>query len=174
MHPVHGVSWDQADRVLKRLWLQLPSEAQWEYACRAGTTTPWWTGSDKATLRGAANLRDAKVRTAFPPDTKLEFEDSLYDGWVGLAPIGTFRANAFGLHDVHGNVAEWCQNAFEVYGLPDGAVGQLGRLEGSQHRVCRGGSCYTLASDLRSSHRVSLPPENRDPQLGVRPARAIE
>ena len=172
MHPVNGVSWAMADRELGRLGLVLPTEAQWEYACRAGTTTPWWTGLDKGSLQGAANLLDKKIRSVFPG--QADADESLYDGWITLAPIGTYRANRFGLHDVHGNVAEWCRDAFEVYGWPQGTVGELDRLDSTQHRVFRGGSYLTPAANLRSSHRVALPPANSDAQLGVRPAREID
>src|SRR5262249_25075170 len=59
LHPVENVSWIDCTIVLSRLALELPTEAQWEYGARAGTSTPWWTGSEKTSLRGAGNLADA-------------------------------------------------------------------------------------------------------------------
>jgi formylglycine-generating enzyme required for sulfatase activity len=91
IHPADSVSWDDCQQFLGRLpgWIELPTEAQWEYGCRAGTTTPWWTGAEEASLEGAANIRI----------------------WFSPIAIGRLRANPFGLHDVHGNLWEWCQDA---------------------------------------------------------------
>ena len=107
------VSWEEASELMRRQALALPTEAQWEYAARAGTDSPWWTGSTRETLRGAENLMDRTVaRQNSSPSAKLEFERWLADGHVVHAPVGSYRANPWGLHDMLGNVGEWCREFY--------------------------------------------------------------
>jgi formylglycine-generating enzyme required for sulfatase activity/serine/threonine protein kinase len=170
-HPVEDVNWTLCTETLARLGLQLPTEAQWEFAARAGTTTPWWTGAEKESLVGAANLADsAYKRGGASPGTR--HEEWLDDGRTVHAPIGSYAANPFGLHDVIGNVWEWSADAHELYTVApragDGARGSLG-LE----RVPRGGAFDSNAEEGRIANRGSVPPDYSDPQLGVRPAMRI-
>ena len=94
------------------------------------------------------------------------------DGFTCIAPVGSFRANGFGLFDVHGNVREWCR---DEYGDYDGAVraGDGYRLVGnsSGNRVLRGGSCDGVPSSARSAYRVWFTPSIRNSYLGLRPSR---
>jgi len=172
LHPVENVSWNACARVLARQDWSFPTEAQWEYAARAGTTTPWWTGSDPSSLQGAANLSDRHCQTVGPPHWR--YESSIDDGRVAHAPIGSYRANAFGLHDVCGNVFEWCADAFASHAAPmrpgDGLV-----LEGGEdRRVARGGSFENNdAYFARSSNRNAEPPGQGSGNMGVRPARRL-
>jgi len=112
-HPVLMVSWNDAEAFCS--WLaqkeakvyRLPTEAQWEFGCRAGTTTRWPTGAQPRSLREVANLADqalarqpGEVMDTMPWD----------DGFAFTSPVGTFRANDFGLHDLLGNAWEWCRD----------------------------------------------------------------
>ncbi len=162
--PVVRVSWHQA--VAFCTWLSgrtdkrftLPTEAQWEYACRAGTTTPLWYGGLDDDFSGAANLSDAThhtvdyphVPTALPPwrPAETRFDDT----WRVSAPVGTFRANPWGLFDMHGNVAEWTRSAYRPYPYEAGD----GRNDefASGRKVVRGGSWYDRPLRARSSFRL--------------------
>jgi len=170
-HPVEFVSWHECNEALRRIGLILPTEAQWEYAARAGTTTVWWTGNDKTTLQGAANVADAHCKANGPPS--WHYDEELNDGYTIHAPVGSFRANRFGLHDVAGNVGEWCQDLYGRYDVAMRPGDGLREPPGRRTRVGRGGSFSYVAGDARSARRNHAPPERRDSNLGLRPARAV-
>ena len=116
-----NVSWNDAVAFCK--WLsrkegktyRLPTEAEWEYACRAGTTTRYYSGDDPETLAKVANVADATAKAKFP-DWKWTIKAS--DGYVFTAPVGQFKPNAFGLYDMHGNAWQWCADWYgkDYYG----------------------------------------------------------
>ena len=120
-HPVVNVSWN--DAVAFCQWLsgkegktyRLPTEAEWEYACRAGTKTRYYSGDDPETLAKVANVADATAKAKFP-DWKWTIKAS--DGYVFTAPVGQFKPNAFGLYDMHGNAWQWCADWYgaDYYG----------------------------------------------------------
>jgi formylglycine-generating enzyme required for sulfatase activity/tRNA A-37 threonylcarbamoyl transferase component Bud32 len=150
--PAVLVAWTEAGEALRRIGLLLPTEAQWEYAARAGTATPWWTGAEPATLEGAE---------VFATDRP--------------ARVGTLRANPFGLHDVAGNVSEWCCDVFARYEDPRAAgTGRRSGLDEVEHRIRRGGSFTSPPFELRSSRRNIESPAARMFDLGVRPARRVD
>lgn len=144
-HPVVNVSWNDANAFCK--WLskkegrayRLPTEAEWEYAGRAGTTSRFSTGDQKSSLRGFANVIDLSYRKTFPgPTSPFPFED----GFVFTAPVGSFRANKFGLHDMHGNVWEWCSDWYDENYYQRGInIDPPGPSRG-QRKVIRGGCWY--------------------------------
>ncbi|HEV8112475.1 MAG TPA: bifunctional serine/threonine-protein kinase/formylglycine-generating enzyme family protein [Planctomycetota bacterium] len=173
-HPVEQVSWDECDETTRRLGLELPTEAQWEYAARAGTNTPWWTGEKKESLAGAANLADRSAARVGAPWSGIADWPELDDGWAVHAPVNAFRANPFGLLGVHGNVWEWCRDWLAAYGDPvrEGD----GERETGEHKykVSRGGSFHHEAAYARASTRNNSVPETRSNHLGLRPARRIE
>ena len=109
-----NVSWNDAVAFCEWLSRQegqtyrLPTEAEWEYACRAGTTTRYCSGDDAETLAAVANVADATAKAKFPDWATI----AARDGYVFTAPVGRFRANAWGLHDMHGNVWEWCSDGY--------------------------------------------------------------
>jgi len=169
--PVEQVSWWTAREVLARFGWVLPSEAQWEYAARGGVPAPWWTGEEPASLQGAANLSDRTAREE--QATWRVFEDGLDDGHLVHARVGSFDANPFGLHDVLGNVYEWCRDPVGSYATaPAGPDGE--RAGDPASRAVRGGSYVTNAAGSRAAKRDSGPPELQSEAIGLRPARRVE
>ncbi len=172
LHPVEQVSWEDCHEVMGRLSLSLPTEAQWEYAARAGTTTAYSTGNEISSLQGSANLADAYAKKNGAPST-WPFQEDLDDGYVIHAPIGKFKANRFGLYDMQGNVWEWCLDWIGRYGQPtDPATGER-KHTGGRQRVGRGGGFGTTAPFSRSAGRTTFSPDLRADFLGVRPAKNI-
>ncbi len=172
--PVESVSWTECDRTLTRLGLTLPTEAQWERAARAGTTTPWWSGEERESLRGAANLADQSAARAGAPWVEIRDWPDLDDGHVVHASVDAFRPNPYGLHNVCGNVWEWCLDHYGAYTHPTRAGDGLRTLEGQSMRVGRGGGFTKTAAISRHSNRGPAAAFYRDESIGVRPARAID
>jgi formylglycine-generating enzyme len=146
-HPVVHVSWNDAQAFCQ--WLsqktgrtvRLPTEAQWEYACRAGTTTafPWGDNADAG--NGWANLADTGLHAQFPPNRGLNWSFvSWNDGYVFTSPVARFKPNAFGLYDMIGNAAQLCQDSRDAYG-PGPATDPESPPNGNF--VTRGGSWAT-------------------------------
>ncbi len=149
--PVESITWDEAWTFCQRTGLALPTEAQWEYACRAGSTGPFWFGDrlrpDQARFRGGGD----PCVSAAPPG--------------GGAPVvvGSFPPNGFGLHDLHGNVAEWCADLYDerfyqtpAASRPDPIRDEMPRFT-IFRRVVRGGSWNERASECRSASRADSP-----------------
>jgi formylglycine-generating enzyme required for sulfatase activity len=158
--PVETVSWEDCQEFLKRLGEQdkklyrLPTEAEWEYACRAGTSTPFFFGptlsTDKANYDGSCTYGSGKEGVYRQKTT----------------PVGTFPQNAWGLHDMDGNVREWCQDWFGDYTTSE-VVNPQGPNVG-QYRVLRGGSWFDSPESCRSASRPAFAPGNRDLNVGMR------
>lgn len=177
--PVVNVSWHDANAYCE--WLtqkdgefvyRLPTEAEWEYACRAGSTTIRDFGDDPALLKDNANILDASAKAIFHSgDGRYQDAESWDDGCAFASPVGQFPSNDFGLHDMQGNVAEWCQDVFEIdrYLRPDDEPAVFGGL-----RVIRGGSWGWAAYRCRSAYRHRLKPEDRWCNLGFRIVREFE
>lgn len=155
--PVVDVSWNDAQEYVA--WLsrktgqryQLPSESEWEYAARAGTSTPWHTG--RAILTDDANILNAFARTV---------------------AVGAYPPNAFGLHDVHGNASEWVLDCVDTgyVGVPNnGAPATGGNC--AQNRVVRGGYFGHEPKDVRSAWRGGGPQNQRYTGVGFRVVRAL-
>ena len=173
VHPVERVSWDHCTAVLQRLGLELPSEAQWEYGARAGTTTVWWTGNDKQTLANAANVLDAYA-AAHGAASLGNHDRDLDDGNSIHARVGSYRPNAFGLHDVSGNLWEWCRDGYQQDCYRQGAQKDpVSNAAGSPYRIYRGGCLSTNASRARSALRDYAKPSIFGPDIGCRPAMRI-
>lgn len=174
--PVESIDWSEAQELAERLVARLPTDAQWEYAARAGTTTVYWCGDDPATIkaREAGNVFDehgAKVGYRGTPE-------KWNDGYADVAPVGTFAANPFGLHDVIGNVWESCADEYaadyqSTPARPGDGERSLPVQAGSRARVLRGGGWDSAASFTRSAFRLRYDPALRDINLGLRPARVI-
>ena len=179
-HPVVNVSWNDADAFAKWLTEQshkkgetvrylLPTETQFEYALRAGVAKRFATGDNPQSLEGYANVQDASFERRFP---NLDYEKSpgfKFDDGVALtAVVGSYRKNAFGLHDMHGNVWEWCRDWYdaEYYATaPD--QNPPGPQTGSS-RVLRGGSWSNAPGLVRCAFRFGGTPEDRSGSFGFR------
>jgi formylglycine-generating enzyme len=176
-HPVERVSWNDAvifcrklteipeERAAKRLY-RLPTEAEWEYACRAGTATPFTFGQ---TLTAAqANC-----------DGNYPYGDVRKERWLErTTPAGAYPANNFGLHDMHGNVWEWCWDWYAPYPPRSTIDGEplldpRGPADGKE-RVLRGGSWNADVHQVRSAARNSYDPEEPLWYFGFRLARSLE
>jgi formylglycine-generating enzyme required for sulfatase activity len=175
-HPVVNVSWN--DAVASCKWLSqkegkfydLPTEAEWEYACRAGTTTAYWTGDDYQSLKGAANLADKSYHNL----RKGGFANLNWDdGFAFTAPVGKFKPNPWGLYDMIGNAAEWCADSPRVY-VEDTMVDPEGPSDdaldrfGSRQRMTRGGSWTSEYYDCSSSARRPVEYHARSYSIGFR------
>jgi formylglycine-generating enzyme required for sulfatase activity len=147
--PVVGVGWNDAKSFAKWAELQLPSEAQWEYACRSGTTTRYYTGNSEDDLDRA--------------------------GWYAknsgnkLHRVGEKEPNVFGLYDMHGNVWEWCEDHWHdnYAGAPGDGSARVDQ-KGGTGQVMRGGSWFGIAKLCRSACRYGGVPDFRDDDLGFR------
>ena len=138
---------------------RLPTEAQWEYACRAGTTTPFNFGS-------VNNGQDANVDSTHPYGT--EAEGPYYRG---TTEVGQYRANAFGMHDMHGNVWEWCEDWYDDQFYNRSPENDPRGPETGTRRVSRGGCWSSFAGYSRSAMRTGDAPDHRDSSTGFRVAR---
>lgn len=170
-HPVERVQWTAGDRVLRKVGMTYPTEAQWEYATRAGTQTPWFFGNGGPRLAEVSNFADVSVVRAAPFRVT-----NLDDGFRYTAPVGSFDANPFGLHDVCGNVAEWCRDAYRPgYDSKRPLREPLGRkaLRSWRRRAVRGGSWSSVPDKVRSAFRHAYSGTMVNHTLGLRPARAI-
>jgi formylglycine-generating enzyme required for sulfatase activity len=193
-NPVVHVSWQDAQAYVH--WLsketgqqyRLPSEAEIEYANRAGSQQPYWWGNgsppvNTANIKGDQDYRVANPRVwehtsaeqsyAFNEgETPIFFQD-YGDNYHGLAPTGNFSPNPFGLYDTTGNVWEWVQDCWhENYeGAPtDGSAWEMGSCE---ERIVRGGSFYCYPRHVRSANRWRRWPEFRNMYIGFRVARDL-
>jgi formylglycine-generating enzyme required for sulfatase activity len=151
--PVETVSWDDVQQCLAKMQTKvphpkgwrwsLPTEAQWEYACRAGTVT------------------------AFSFGPKLSSTEANFDVSKPVG-VGSYRPNGWGLYDMHGNVGEWCEDAWTVISRLSGGSDPLGKI--GTGRVFRGGSWNVEAASCRAANRNRYKPGLRDSNLGFRPA----
>ncbi len=174
LHPVEQVSWAQCIDVMSRLGLALPSEAQWENGCRAGTGTPWSSGTERESLRGAVNLADQTAANAKSAWQDIKDWPDLEDGWGLHGAVGSLRANPYGLHDVHGNVWEWCLDGYDASAYGKSAeVDPVAPWTDASFHVLRGGSFSLAASNARSAVRHNNTAAFQHNSLGLRPARAL-
>jgi formylglycine-generating enzyme required for sulfatase activity len=198
-HPIETVSWLEATTELAVVGLELPTEAQWEYACRAGRLTEWWFGD-----RAANGERDVLLRengrcrfnaadgyvtrgetAAYMPESVVWPE--LDDGWVVHSFVGNGafdQPNGFGLYAMHGNVAEMTRGTVGLYpNQPDPARGRemsfapgdAELLGGNSDRfAARGGSFYKSVEEARCSWRPFVDKTAKFDNIGIRPARALD
>lgn len=156
-HPVVNVSWNDAQAMAE--WLsriegrryRLPTEAEWEYACRAGTRTQFHHGDDPASLARSGNVFDADAAEHWPAWRRFALPHR--DGHAFTAPVGRFEPNAFGLHDLHGNVWEWTADWHDERYYERSPVDDPPGPEDGSVKVRRGGSWHTWPLYARCSYR---------------------
>ena len=151
-HPAVGIRWAVAVEFCKKLserefeTFRLPTEAEWEYACRAGSMTIYSFGDVSSSLDQHAWFNSNSSHSTHP--------------------VGQKKPNAFGLHDMHGNVWEWCCDWYDDY-LEDSTVDPTGPMDGSS-RILRGGSWFCTPGPCRSANRGWNTPDIRDDDVGFR------
>jgi formylglycine-generating enzyme required for sulfatase activity len=148
--PVEQVSWNTIQNYLSATGMRLPTEAEWEFACRAGTQTPFYNGSTD----------DSTVGTL-----------AWYASNAGnqTHAVGGKAANAFGLHDMLGNVWEWVNDGYDTY--PSSAQTNPTGPVSASYRLLRGGSWDYFTNVVRSSYRYYVTPGSTDSAVGFRVAR---
>ena len=168
--PVSNVSYTKACRCAERRGLRLPQESEWEYGARAGALGQWAFGDDAGLLRRYGNVVDRTARIVGVNPMEKDagwYVDS--DGYPAVSPIGTFLPNAYGLHDLHGNVMEWCADRLAFY--DEVADDPLAPRE--DKRVVRGGSFRSPIHNTRSAARAEVSAEAGQRDLGFRFARDL-
>jgi len=159
--PVINVSWN--DAVAKWLSQQtgyiyrLPTEAEWEYAARAGTTTQYWWGNTAS-----------HEYMNYSGDSWWGGLAKGKDRWKRTAPVGSFAANQFGIYDTAGNVWEWCADIYSYYYYKSSPSRNPKGPSTGRHRVKRGGAWYDTAQDVRAANRDDYSPDRRSNRLGFR------
>jgi formylglycine-generating enzyme required for sulfatase activity len=177
-HPVVHVSWSDAKEFCRwltresrlpdasKLAYDLPTEAQWEWACRAGSGTRYAWGPDEDTTGKAVNVGDRTIKRVHPewPRPIMPMDD----GHAFAAPVGSYRSNGFGLCDMLGNVWEFCSTRYGPY--PKGAVTDPGDGDPKRGYAVRGGGWSNHPLDARCASRNADPPHFCHSNLGFRVA----
>ena len=175
--PVLNVTWH--DAVAMARWLsqqegktyRLPTEAEWEYACRAGSQTRHASGSDPQSLARVANTFDADAATHWPQWKSFALKE--HDGYAFTAPVGSFAPNAFGLYDMLGNAWEWVADRYQEDYYADSPVQDPKGPQTGSMRVRRGGSWHTWSLYARCSYRNINTESSRYTLLGMRLLREV-
>ncbi len=173
--PVSNVNWFQAVEFCNRLnskkfaakkvpslyIYRLPTEAEWEYCCGAGTMSEFNFGNDTSIFHKYANFCDVSNTNKLPWQDKTQ-----NDGFNKLAPVGSFLPNSWGIYDIHGNVWEWCIDNFGQYtrGVQENPCG----AKNGYTKVLRGGSWYHAAIGCRTANRDGIDPSSNDKDFGFR------
>jgi formylglycine-generating enzyme required for sulfatase activity len=168
-YPVVQVSWADAQAFCTHFGLRLPTEAEWEYACRAGSPARFPWGDDPAGGQGRCNVTDASTKKRFD-NVNLLFPFD--DGHAVVAPVGGYKPNAWGLHDMIGNVEEWCQDAYGKYPA-DGADESAALRAKDAAGVTRGGSFLGNVVTSRCASRTGFGSTGRRDFVGFRVAVSV-
>ncbi len=176
-HPVVCVNWHDANAYAQ--WLskrtgrtyRLPSEAEWEYAARAGSTTRYAFGDNPDDLCAHANVADRSAKAALGDAAWIIAECS--DGYTYTAPVKSFKPNAFGLYDMHGNAWEWTEDCYHDSYRNAPGDGSAWIDKECPLRIPRGGAWYFIPLNARSANRHRINPGDRGSFLGFRLARTL-
>jgi formylglycine-generating enzyme len=162
-HPVVNVTWNDAVRFCR--WLskreqktyELPTEAEWEYACRAGTLTRFWCGNKVESLQRNFNVLDMSAKSRFDAAFAKNWHfQSWNDGYPFTSPIESIQANPLGLYDMGGNVWQWCTDKYGSY--HNGLSVDPQSEDGGENRILRGGSWNNDPNGCRSACRTGFAP----------------
>jgi formylglycine-generating enzyme required for sulfatase activity len=175
-HPVTCVSWDDADAYARWLTAQsghryrLPSASEWEYAARAGSESPQPWGYDVEAACAQANVADLSAAQRFPGWKVFPCADN----YVNTAPVGSFKANPFGLSDLMGNVFEWVQDCWhdDYRGAP--VDGSAWAEPGCGEHELRGGSWFSAPQYVSASYRNRFERDYRSSSIGFRVVRELD
>ncbi|QDL56135.1 formylglycine-generating enzyme family protein [Rhodoferax aquaticus] len=171
-HPVVNVTWNDAQALAR--WLsekegktyRVPTEAEWEYAARAGTRTRYYNGDNPELQYKVGNTFDASAKAHWPKMATKALKHK--DGFAFTAPVAQFKPNKFGLYDMHGNAWEWTNDLYgEDYYANSPVDDPQGPTEGNVY-VRRGGSWHTWPLYTRSSYRNWNSPQTRYTLVGMR------
>lgn len=174
-HPVVQISWDDATAFCQ--WLsekegktyRLPTEAQWEYACRAGSQTEFYWGNDTEAGIAYANMCDQSAQKwADNQGGSFSFALKADDHAATTAPVGSYKPNAFGLYDMHGNVWEWCADWYRSDYYAQSPAEDPQGPESGKERNLRGASWYCDMGYYRSAYRGKLGPGVQTSGIGFR------
>jgi len=152
--PVESILWNEGQEFLRQLEartgtaFRLPTEAEWEYACRAGTQTVYSFGNDVRELGNYAWYRE--------------------NSGMETHPVGQLKPNAWGFYDMHGNVWEWCADIYTSDAYRQHPHQNPVVTSGGSYRVRRGGSWKTYPAEMRSASRLAVNPTGRNPAFGLR------
>lgn len=177
-HPVLNVSWN--DAVAMARWLsqregktyRLPTEAEWEYAARAGTTTRYYSGDDPESLLGVANVFDATAAKNWPQWQSRALKGA--DAHAFTAPVGSFAPNAWGLYDMLGNAWEWVSDWHDENYYAHSPVDDPQGPKDGEVKVRRGGSWHTWAFYARAAYRNWNSASTRYTLVGFRLVREVD
>jgi len=177
-HPVTLISWSDAQQFCEQYGYRLPTEAEWEYACRAGTSDDYWWGNKQSKAVGCGNFCDTSFRskiTKAPGGPAAQGEGKsagrlfeFDDGWAYTSPVRHYRSNPWGFHDMLGNVWEWCQDAFDPHCYEAKVLHAPVGMSGS-YRPIRGGSFADGPDACRSAFRHRAAPDYASSKIGFRP-----
>lgn len=171
-HPVVCVSWEDSKQYIE--WLnkqtnknyRLPTEAEWEYIAKAGTSTKWSFGNNKKHLKFHANIADSL--------STYTWKESWNDGYKYTAPVGSYMANQLGVHDMYGNVWEWCEDWYAENYQNTPRNGSTNNKNHNKKKVFRGASWINFPSSTRSANRFYDTPTSRYNVIGFRVARTLK
>jgi formylglycine-generating enzyme len=177
-HPVLNVTW--ADAVAFCQWLsrkegrtyRLPTEAEWEYACRAGTSTRYANGDDPNGLTAVAKVLDTKAHPAFGHVQDITIRPDEPNAFT--TPVGRLKPNAWGLYDMHGNAWEWCSDWYAADYYAHSPVDDPSGPASGIRRVRRGGGWNSFPLWARASFRNVNLPDSRCVNLGFRVVRVLD
>jgi sulfatase modifying factor 1 len=154
-HPVLHVSWFDANAFAEWIGCRLPTEAEWEYACRAETTTPFNIGYILSSIKKSNSV-------------ELVFTSAWGAEYIGKTwPVGSFTPNSWGIYDMHENASEWCSDWAGDYATTP-QTNPKGPIEGNGIRIIRGGSWVHIATSCRSAIRFGKEPSDRTNWVGFR------